>query len=429
MKLTQFYSASPVCSPSRGSLLTGRYPVKHGVTRVLFPGNDKGLPSREITIAEKLKELGYQTTCIGKWHLGHKEEYLPVNQGFDSYFGVPYSNDMPIDPSMKLSANIVLRNGMTREMISNFDDLEIENKRHQTPLMENDEVIEFPADQSTLTKRNTEKALDFIRENVDHPFFLYLPYTMPHIPLFASEDFIDSSIRGLYGDVVEEIDWSVGQILGLLKQLRIDDTIVLFTSDNGPWLTERLNGGSSGLLREGKFTTWEGGVREPAMCWWPGKILPGTISSQMTSTLDLFPTLVRLAGGDVTSSDIDGYDISSVFFGTGESPRKEMAYYVDETLYAYREGAWKIHFFTKSPLENKWQGEKQEPPLLFNVETDPSEQYNLNDKHPELLNELIKKAEKYDTKSHRTYCRHPEPVSRLCKESGQDKAEYHRFHV
>ncbi len=396
LKLTQFYSASPVCSPSRASLLTGRYPIKNGVTRVFFPYHNEGLAPEEITIAEELRNLDYHTACIGKWHLGHKEEFLPINQGFDSYYGVPYSNDMTIDPAMKLSEHIVLRMDMTKEMILNINDLEIENKNHLTPLMENDEVIEFPADQETLTKRYTEKALDFIEENKDDPFFLYLPYTMPHIPLFASEDFQDVSQRGLYGDVIEEIDWSVGQILDRLKQLNIDEnTLVIFTSDNGPWLTKGLEGGSSGLLHEGKFTTWEGGVRVPTICWWPGQIQPSTVSSELTATLDLFPTLVKLAGGDFSGHDIDGYDISPVLFDSGVSPRSEMAYYSDERLYAYREKAWKIHFYTKSPAAKKWQGEKHEPPLLYNIEHDPSEQYNLNQSHPEVVQALIQKAVKF----------------------------------
>jgi len=238
--------------------------------------------------------------------------------------------------------------------------------------------------------------MEFIRGNKDRPFFLYLPYTMPHIPLFASEEFMDKSARGLYGDVVEEIDWSVGRILDLLKQLSIaENTIVVFTSDNGPWLTVGLAGGSAGLLHEGKFTTWEGGVREPAIFWWPGKIPAASVSSQLASTLDLFPTLVKLAGGDSDEIDLDGYDISPLLLGSGESPRNHMAYYRDETLYAYREAAWKIHFYTNSPVENKWQGEKHDPPLLFNINEDPSEQYNLNKKHPEILEEMVRKAEKY----------------------------------
>lgn len=396
LKLTQFYSASPVCSPSRASLLTGRYPVKNGVTRVLFPHDASGLASEEITIAEKLKELNYNTACIGKWHLGHKEGYLPFNQGFDSYYGVPYSNDMTIDPTMKLSDNILLRKGMTREMIKNIQNLDIENKNHLTPLMHNDEVIEFPADQATLTKRYTEKALDFINENKDRPFFLYLPFTMPHIPLFASEDFLGKSPRGLYGDVVEEIDWSVGQILAKLKQLELDDnTIVIFTSDNGPWLTKRLDGGSSGLLHEGKFTTWEGGVRVPTICWWPGQIQAASTSHQLGSTLDLFPTLVNLAGGKITDHDIDGYDISPVLFQAAESPRKEMAYYVDERLYAYRYGPNKIHFYSKNPLQKKGGERKETPPLLFNIETDPSERYNLSDVQPELLHAMKEMAQPF----------------------------------
>lgn len=272
MKFTQFYSGAPVCTPSRAALLTGRLPVRNGMMskelRVLFPFSAKGLAPEEITIAEALKDKGYATAAIGKWHLGQESPYLPTDQGFDSYFGIPYSNDMN-------------HSGMP-----------------PIPLMQGEKIIEQPADQRTLTKRYTEHSLSFIQKNKDRPFFLYLAHTFPHIPLYASDEFRGASSRGLYGDVVEEIDWSTGQILNELKKQGLaKNTLVFFTSDNGPWLTEKQEGGSAGLLRNGKGTTWEGGMREPAIAWWPGTIQPGQVSQSLATTMDLFTTSLELAGG------------------------------------------------------------------------------------------------------------------------------------
>jgi len=234
MRLTQFYVAASVCTPSRAGLLTGRLPVRSGMAsderRVLFPNSKGGLPDEEITIAEALKKEGYATAAIGKWHLGHLPEHLPTEHGFDRYYGVPYSNDMKTDA----------------------------NGEKGVPLVRNKTIVEYPATQRTLTRRYTEEALSFIEANETQPFFLYLPYTFPHVPLHASEAFRDTSARGLYGDVVEEIDWSVGQILGTLRDRGLaKNTLVVFTSDNGPWLTQDLRGGSAGLLRGGKGSTWE----------------------------------------------------------------------------------------------------------------------------------------------------------------------------
>ena len=248
MKFTQFYSAAPVCTPSRAALLTGRYPIRSGMCsdkrRVLFPNSGGGLPSSEVTLAEALKETGYKTACVGKWHLGHLPQFLPTSHGFDSYFGIPYSNDMDRVAERKRGRKIFL---------------DPKVKYWNVPLMRDSKVIERPADQATITKRYTEEALKFIQKNQKQPFYLYLAHSMPHIPLFRSKEFADKSLRGLYGDVIEEIDWSVGQILQELKSLGLDqNTIVWFSSDNGPWLIFDQHGGSAGLLREGKGSTWEG---------------------------------------------------------------------------------------------------------------------------------------------------------------------------
>ena len=246
MRMTQFYVAAPVCSPSRAALLTGRLPARCKVEGVLFPRHAEGLPKDEITIASLLSDKGYATACVGKWHLGHKSGYLPTDHGFDSYFGIPYSNDMYIDSSAALARNILLREGVTIEGIR-ANEYYRHNPKY-VPLMRQKEVIEFPADQSTLTKRYAEEALEFIKTHKKDPFFLYLAHTMPHTPLYASNEFKDKSLRGLYGDVIEELDWSVGQILEILKDLDLDrKTLVIFTSDNGPWLIKKQQGGSAGI--------------------------------------------------------------------------------------------------------------------------------------------------------------------------------------
>ncbi len=357
-KWTNFYVAASVCTPSRAALLTGRLPIRSGMcsdkSRVLFPNSTGGLPDSEITIAEALKTAGYATACIGKWHLGHLPQYLPMRHGFDSYFGIPYSNDMK-----------------------------------PTPLMDGDKTIEEPADQTTLTRRYTERAVDFIKKNAHNPFFLYFAHTFPHVPLFASKDFKDKSPRGLYGDVVEELDWSVGKILDTLRNLKLDErTLVLFTSDNGPWLIMKLNGGSAGLLREGKGCTFEGGMREPFIAFWPGKIKPGSTVHGMGSTLDFFPTILSLAGLKPPADRvIDGVDISAALFGKGPSPRRTMFFYRGSRVFAVRKGWYKAHYITKSAY-GKDPELKHDPPLLFHLGRDPSEQFNVAEQHPDILKDI-----------------------------------------
>jgi arylsulfatase A-like enzyme len=331
--------------------------------RVLFPNSTGGLPKSEITIASALKEAGYTTACIGKWHLGHKPEYLPTNHGFDHYYGIPYSNDMD-------------RETEGEQVIFNV------------PLHRDLEVIERPADQPTLTKRYTEESVKFIHAHKDRPFFLYLAHTMPHIPLFRSADFEDVSLRGLYGDVIEEIDWSTGEILKALEEAGIDQhTLVLFTSDNGPWAIMELNGGSPGILTGEKGATFEGGMREPTIFWWPGRIPSGTVMD-MGTTMDIFPTFCKLAGVEVPGDrEYDGVDISAALFGTGPSGREVVFYYRGTRIFAVRKGPFKAHFITKTAY--RIQDEMQhDPPLLFHLEHDPSELYNMADQHPGVIAEI-----------------------------------------
>ncbi len=377
MKLTQFHVASSVCTPSRAGLLTGRLPIRSGLTHVFIPQSPGGIPDDEITIAELLKDAGYATACIGKWHLGSKPEHLPLNHGFDYYFGVPYSNDM--------SPGTQPNNPLFKD-------------QPPTPLIRNFTVTnpDKEPDQRYLTKWYTEEAVDFMKANVGKkPFFLYLAHTMPHVPLFASEKFRGKSLRGLYGDVVEELDWSCGQVLRMLKELGIeDDTLVCFTSDNGPWLGKKLDGGSEGLFYEGKVSTWEGGYRVPAIFRWPGRIPEGITNPAFATTMDLFATFAKL-GGAQTPEDriIDGSDISPVLFENRAAREARMFYYFGDELWAVRKGPWKIHVKTTSPASvstwGQWPIEEHDPPLLFHVEHDPSEKHNIADKHPDVVRELL----------------------------------------
>jgi len=364
MRFTQFYSAACVCTPSRAALMTGRLPIRSGlsgVRRVLFPKSTGGIPASEITMAEALKPRGYASACIGKWHLGHLPQYLPTRNGFDYYFGIPYSNDMS-----------------------------------PTPLMRNTETIEEPAVQETLALRYTAEAIKFLTENRQKPFLLYLPYTFPHVPLHASERFKGTSSRGLYGDVVEEIDWSVGEILKTLRELDLTDhTLVFFSSDNGPWLAKKQFGGSAGLLREGKGSTWEGGMREPGIFRWPGRIKAGVVTQEVGSLMDLFPTFLALAGAEVpTDREIDGKDLRPVLFGTGRSGFDVFFYYRDDKLMAVRKGPWKAHIATQPGYGGKG-AEVHDPPLLFHLLSDPSENFNLAEKHPEVAADLLKEIKKH----------------------------------
>lgn len=379
MRFTQFYSAAEVCTPSRAALLTGRLPPRSGMCsrqrRVLFPGSKGGLPADEVTIAELLKSKGYATACIGKWHLGHLPPYLPGQHGFDYYFGIPYSNDMDRAPTSPMGRAAFLA-----------PKIEYWN----VPLIRNTQQVERPADQHTVTRRYADEAAKFIREHKDQPFFVYLPHTMPHVPLFASSEFAGKSSRGLYGDVVEELDKAVGTVLQTLRDEKLaENTLVIFTSDNGPWLTQNEQGGSAGLLKDGKGSTWEGGMREPAIAWRPGTVPAGVVSTELASTLDLLPTFCAQAE-IATPKDrpLDGYDITPALAG-GKSPRGEMFYYRGFDLMAVRLGPWKAHFQTQTGYGQPMPV-KHDPPLLFNLEVDPSERFDVAAKNADVLKDIHK---------------------------------------
>jgi len=378
-KWTSFYVAACVCTPSRAGLLTGRLPIRNGMCsdrrRVLFPDSSGGLPATEITISSALKDLGYRTAAVGKWHLGHLPEFLPTSHGFESYFGIPYSNDM----------NRVKRD-VSQILLAEQEDF----AAYDVPLMRDEEIVERPADQRTITKRYTEEAVAKIREFGDEPFFIYLAHSLPHIPLFRDESFKGRSTAGFYGDVIEEIDWSVGMITETLEEAGIaEDTLVIFTSDNGPWLTFDSHGGTAGMLRDGKGSTWEGGMRVPTVVSWPGTVKPGIVH-EMGSTLDLLPTFVSLAGGALPDDRVyDGHDLSSFLRGeTGDSPRRTMFFYHGEQLYAVRQGMHKAHFLTKTSYVGQKAPEKHEPPLLFHLGIDPGEQWNIAEEHPGVVASL-----------------------------------------
>jgi arylsulfatase A-like enzyme len=305
----------------------------------------------------------------------------PRRHGFDFYFGLPHSNDMNPTPAAP--------KGATRR-------LDQQAEWWAAPLFRNEKLVERPADQSTLTRRYTEEASQFIHEHRQGPFFLYLAHTFPHVPLFASGQFKGQSRRGLYGDVVEEVDWSVGQLLAALRHEGLDqNTFVFFTSDNGPWLVQGEAGGSAGLLRDGKGSTWEGGMREPAIAWWPGRVRSGVVSHELACTMDLFTTSLALAGARVpTDRAIDGLDLAPILFGNGPSPREVFFYYRGTQLYAARKGGFKAHFITRSgygpdaPIAH-------EPPLLFDLGRDPAEQFNVAADHPGILAEITSEIQRH----------------------------------
>jgi arylsulfatase A len=384
---TSFYAADSVCTPSRAGPLTGRLPIRTGMfsdtRRVLFPDSAGGLPASEITIAEVLKTRGYATSAIGKWHLGHLAEYLPMKQGFDSYFGIPYSNDM--DATFKVGA---------RDEYISF----MKNPKREywnVPLLRNEQEVERPADQTTITRRYTDEAIKFIAANKNKPFFLYLAHSLPHIPLFRSQSFENKSARGRYGDVIEELDANIGRLLDTLRQLKLDrNTLVVFTSDNGPWAVFDEQGGSAGLLRGAKGGTYEGGMREPAIFWHPGAIKPGVVID-IGSTLDLLPTFCTLAGIQAPSDRVlDGYDLSAVLSGKGRSPRQTMFYWRGSKLYAVRHDSFKAHFITQ-PEYGGGPAVTHATPELYNLNHDPSEKWNIAVRHPEVIAEIRRIAEEH----------------------------------
>ena len=381
LRFTDFYSTASVCTPSRAALLTGRYPIRSGMCqmagtrRVLFPDSPGGLPRSEVTLAEALKPHGYATAQIGKWHLGIHEGSRPEERGFDVAFGLPYSNDMDRRAGVA---------GDARYSPNPPAD------GWNVPLIHNGEVIERPADQTTLTKRYTDKSVEFIRANRDKPFFLYLAHSMPHTPLFASEAFHGKSLRGLYGDTIEEIDGSTGQILNTLRDEGLAErTFVFYTSDNGPWLSERQQGGSAGLLRDGKGSTWEGGMRVPGIAWMPGRIPAATVSSEPASTLDVFPTALALAGIDSPEGvEIDGMDMGPLLFSGDALPRRPFFYYRGDTIFACRLGPWKAHFVTQGAYGPPAR-QVHEPPKLYHLYHDPSEQFDCAADHPDVVAEIV----------------------------------------
>lgn len=388
MRFTDFYVAAPVCTPSRAALLTGRLPVRSGMTGtfgtkndVLMPKSTGGLSANEITIAEALHGKGYISACIGKWHLGHQQQYLPTHHGFDYFFGLRYSNDM--EPTRGIPTNASASLHPKREWWN-------------ATLLRNDQTLETNADLSTLTPRYTSEAIKFIHENKAKPFFLYFAHTYPHVPLFASTNFDGHSSRGLYGDVVEELDWSVGQVLDTLRQEGLDrNTLVFFTSDNGPWLTKNLAGGSAGPLRDGKGSTWEGGMREPAIAWWPGKIKPNVINSQLACSMDLFSTCLSLAGASIPADRIiDGLDMTPMLLGSGPSQRNLMFYYKRDELYAVRKGQYKAHLVTYSGYSPE-PPQKHDPPALFNLESDPGERFDVAAEHPNVVDDILQEIARH----------------------------------
>ena len=379
---TSFYAAY-LCTPSRAQLLTGRLAVRTGLSSgVLFPDSTGGLQPGELTIAEVLKTRGYRTASVGKWHLGVLPEYLPTNQGFDSYFGIPYSNDMDRDEELPAA-----------ESFHRYMEPRLEFFR--VPLMRDKEVVERPAEQTSITRRYTDESIAFIKANRDRPFFLYLAHNMPHMPLFRSKDFENRSRRGRYGDVIEEIDANVGRIVDALRDFGIEQhTLVLYTSDNGPWAPYLEQAGSAGLLRGAKSTTWEGGMRVPAIFWWPGRIKSGTVSG-IGSELDLLQTFAALAGAEAPRDRVlDGCDLSQTLLGGAASPRDSLFSYGSSGLAAVRHGAYKAHFLIPPPGNQLGASRPSEgAPQLYDLDQDPSEKFDLAARHPEIVGELRRMAD------------------------------------
>lgn len=375
LRFTNYYSASPASTASRYALLTGRYPPRAGFRWVLNPDSERGIHPDELTLAEILKKQGYHTAMFGKWHLGStKKEYLPLQNGFDEWVGFPYSNDM------------------------------LPPKYPDIALMCGNDTLELNPDQSLLTELYTNKAVDFIRKNKEHSFFLYVPYPMPHVPLFPGKAFQGKSKRGLYGDAVEEIDWGVGEVLKVLKDLGLEEnTIVWFMSDNGPWIIKNEEGGTAGIFRDGKGSTWEGGIRVPCFVYWKGRILP-QINEEVVTSMDVFATSVWMGGGEIPDDRVvDGKNIACYLSYDSVSPKEETPFFcfgIEHQLMAVRKGPWKLHVKTYSQTGIDYFEGKI--PLLFNLYEDPSEKYDLSGKHPGIVRELRFLMEEKLTEINRT---------------------------
>ncbi|MFT5299846.1 MAG: arylsulfatase A [Mariniblastus sp.] len=386
-RFTSFYVPCSVCSPSRAALLTGCYPKRVSMEKhVLFPKSDYGLHPDEHTIADHLKSVGYATACVGKWHLGHHPELLPRQQGFDSYYGIPYSNDM----------NHPANQNKPRKMTSNelWADQASAVNAWNTPLVENEEIIELPVDQRTITRRYTDKAIEFVTANKDKPFFLYLPHSMPHIPLYVPNDVYDPNPENAYTCVIEHIDAEVGRLTQTVRDLGLsDNTYIIYTTDNGPWLQFKNHGGSADPLRSGKGTTFEGGQRVPCIMWAPGRIPAGTTTNAMASTMDLLPTIAKLAGTELPNRKIDGSDISKTL-SSNETPRNELIFYSSRgDLQGLRQGDWK---YLKISNTNRKTKKTNTQTYLFNLAEDIGEQVNLLEKHPEKAKQLVARMEVLD---------------------------------
>jgi len=373
---SDFYAGSSVCSPSRAALMTGCYSQRIGLPEVLHPWSEIGIASGEQTIAEILKAEGYRTAIFGKWHLGHHPQFLPTNHGFDEFFGIPYSNDMW--PNHPTKPNF-------------FPDL---------PLIENEKIIKYNPDQSQFTKQFTKRTIEFIRKQQTNPFFIYLAHPMPHVPIFVSDEFDGRTGKGLYSDVILEIDWSVGQILNELEQEGLDEnTFVIFISDNGPWLSYGNHAGSAGVLQEGKTTTFDGGQRIPCIMRWPGKIPPGKVCNQLASAMDILPTIIQISDAQLPEYQIDGEDIWPLISSlpNATSPHEAFYYYNVWKLEAIRCDKWKLHlphqyFSMIEPGKNGIPGISDWEKIdlsLFDLKNDPGELIDVSSDHPEIVEKML----------------------------------------